>query len=35
VNKAWELKDIVNEKEEQKQKKMAMKVHINLTQKSM
>jgi hypothetical protein len=35
VNKAWEIKDIANEKEVQKKKKMATKVCINLTEKSM
>jgi hypothetical protein len=34
VNKAREHKDIANEKEEQKKKKMATKVRINLTENS-
>jgi hypothetical protein len=34
VNKAREHKDIANEKEEQKKKKLATKVRTNLTEKS-
>jgi hypothetical protein len=35
VNQAGEFEDIAKEKDEQKNKNMSIKIHINLTEKSM